>query len=331
MTVICEKASKCRDNPRTIHMIVKALPDAQITPFYLTNGAKKAALIRGRVVSVGQPATTILQRHNYPPKIAKVQAEALALTACLASMLKFDGIFTLHAQGNSLLSTLFADMTSDGDLRGYAAFDADAKGLDDFDVSMPANLRKLMGSGHVAFTVDQGATGGRYQGIVDLEGATLSDAATSWFANSEQLETIVVAASSQRGQYWKASAMMLQRISAEGGETNPAFELDLNDDPWYTAKTLMNSLRLEELVDSKLSSEALIYRLFNSMEPHVAPVREVRDKCRCNPQRVENMLGQLDPSDIVELADANGQIEIICEFCKTKRYFFTDKTGAIAL
>ena len=39
----------------------------------------------------------------------------------------------------------------------------------------------------------------------------------------------------------------------------------------------------DEMVDPRLSPEALIFRLFNSMEPHVAPAREVRDKCRCSP------------------------------------------------
>ena len=172
-------------------MTVTPLSDAQITPFYLTSGAENVALIRGRIASVGQPATTILQRHAYPPAIAKMQAEALALTACLASTLKFHGIFTLQAKGDAQVRTLFADMTSDGDLRGYAAFNEDAKSSDDAIANLPSNVPELMGSGHIAFTVDEGATGGRYQGIVDLKGATLSDAATAWFANSEQLDTLV--------------------------------------------------------------------------------------------------------------------------------------------
>jgi molecular chaperone Hsp33 len=65
------------------------------------------------------------------------------------------------------------------------------------------------------------------------------------------------------------------------------------------------------------------------MEPHVAPAREVRDKCRCSPQRVENMLGQLDPADIRDLANAAGYVEIICEFCKTERQFHTDEIGTV--
>ena len=304
--------------------------ESQIIPFYLTNGAENVALIRGRVASVGQPATTILQRHAYPFAIAKMQAEALALTACLASTLKFDGIFTLQAKGDALVRTLFADMTSNGDLRGYAAFDPDNRLSSDDEPSKPSNVKRLIGSGHIAFTIDEGVTGGRYQGIVDLEGATLSDAATAWFANSEQLDTLVVAASNRQGHQWQASAMMLQRIATEGGEKNSVVDLGIRNDAWHTAKTLMKSVRFDELVDPKLSSESLIFRLFNSMKPHIAPAQKVRDKCRCSPQRVESMLEKLDPKDIVELADPTRHVEIICEFCKIKRYFHIDKIKSFA-
>ena len=310
-------------------MTVTPFSESQIIPFYLTSGAENVALIRGRAASIGQPATTIIQRHAYPLPIAKMQAEALALTACLASTLKFNGIFTLQARGDALVKTLFADMTSDGDLRGYVAFDADKLCSSNQDPSKPSNVQQLIGSGHIAFTVDEGATGGRYQGIVDLKGATLSDAATAWFANSEQLDTLVVAASNQQGQQWQASAMMLQRIAAEGGENNSASDIGISNDAWHTAKTLMESVRFDELVDPKLSSESLIFRLFNSMEPHVAPAREVRDKCRCSPQRVESMLEKLDSEDIAELADKTRHIEIVCEFCKTKRLFHIDKIRSI--
>ena len=79
------------------------------------------------------------------------------------------------------------------------------------------------------------------------------------------------------------------------------------------------------MVDPRLGPEALIFRLFNSMEPHVAPARVVRDKCRCSPRRVENMLVQLDPEDIQDLANAAGYVEITCEFCKIARKFHIDE------
>ena len=301
-------------------------PAAQIVPFYLASGAENVALIRGRVASIGSVVTDILDRHKYPLAVASLQAEALALAACLASTLKFDGVFTLQAKGDGYIKTLFADMTSDGHLRGYSAFDADADApvADDLVTSTLADVPALLGSGYIAFTVDEEKTGGRYQGIVDLEGATLSDAATRWFTNSEQLDTAVMAAAHCIDGVWQARAIMLQRIAAEGGDASSQADREQSDDAWHTARTLMESLRRDELVDPLLSADALIFRLFNSMEPHVAPSRDVIDQCRCSPQRVQTMLAQLDRAEIADLADDEDKIEIICEFCKTTRHFYID-------
>ena len=71
------------------------------------------------MASVGRPANSILERHEYPQLVATLQAEALALAACLSSTLKFDGVFTLQAKGDGLVRTLFADITEAGHLRGF--------------------------------------------------------------------------------------------------------------------------------------------------------------------------------------------------------------------
>lgn len=300
--------------------------DAQILPFFLDCGNGDVAMIRGRIASVGHAAQTILARHDYPHAIACLQGEALALAACLASTMKFDGVFTLQAKGDGFVKTLFADMTADGDLRGYTAFDAQEPSpiADDVARTMPADVPQLMGSGYMAFTVDGGATAGRYQGIVELDGAGLSDAATAWFVNSEQLDTKVLCAAGTVNGTWQASAMMLQRVAAEGGNIASTADRAASDDAWHTARTLMESVRRDEILDPDLAPADLIFRLFHSMEPHVAPAREVRDKCRCSVAKVESMLGQLEPAERDDLADADGYLAVTCEFCKTSHKFHKD-------
>ena len=56
----------------------------------------------------------------------------------------------------------------------------------------------LLGTGYLAFTVDQGEHTERYQGIVELTGATLADCAHHYFRQSEQIQAgIKVAAGAQ--------------------------------------------------------------------------------------------------------------------------------------
>ena len=299
---------------------------SQILPFYLADGSSDVALIRGRMASVGTAASTIIERHNYPDLVGRLQAEALALAACLSSTLKFDGVFTLQAKGDGLVRTLFADITQAGNLRGYCALDEDQSQLAAMQLAQPnddaVHIVPLMGSGYIAFTVDDEATGGRYQGIVELDGPHLSDAAMRWFENSEQTDTMLLCSADKGSSGWQASALMLQRIAAEGGDAvSTAGAKAASDDAWHTAQTLLSSVSRAELLDPALTSEEVIYRLFNSMAPHVTPARVVTDQCRCDEQKIESMLTQLSVDDVNDLADAKGFLHLTCEFCKTERIF----------
>jgi molecular chaperone Hsp33 len=307
--------------------------DAQILPFYLADGSNDVALIRGRMASVGRAASTILARHAYPEIVAILQAEALALAACLASTLKFDGVFTLQAKGDGPVRTLLADITEKGALRGYAAFDDNRAALQaatlSHDPTGPVRLGQIMGDGYIAFTVDDGGTNGRYQGIVELDNQYLSDAAMRWYENSEQLNTVVVCAAARAPDGWQAVALMLQRIAAEGGKRGAMTWSDAaaqakSDDAWNTAKTLLASVTRDELLDPALSPENIIFRLFNTLAPHSAPARPVADQCRCNVEKVEAMLQQLGADEVEDLADEDGNLTITCEFCKTKRAYHRD-------
>ena len=304
--------------------------DAQILPFYLANGSDNDALIRGRMASVGRAASSILARHAYPKIVAILQAEALALAACLSSTLKFDGVFTLQAKGDGLVRTLFADITQMGALRGYAALDQDRVALQAaamaHDPMGPVRLGNIMGDGYIAFTVDDGSSNGRYQGIVELDDQHLSDAAMRWYENSEQLNTVLVCAADEGPDGWQAVSLMLQRIAVEGGKGDAMEWSDMaikakSDDAWHTAKVLMGSVTRDELLDPALSPENMVFRLFNTMAPHIAPARPVSDQCRCNVEKIELVLQQLSPDEVEDLADEDGNLTITCEFCKTERTY----------
>ena len=56
--------------------------------------------------------------------------------------------------------------------------------------SLPPDGR-LLGEGHLAMTIDRGADTERYQGVVPLEGESLTEAAHTYFRQSEQLPTFI--------------------------------------------------------------------------------------------------------------------------------------------
>ena len=296
-----------------------------VVPFYLTGEItdQSAPLIRGRLARLFSPAELILSRHAYPDIVSAVCAEMMGLAACLSTTLKFEGVFTVQAKGDGAVKTLFADVTSDGHIRSYAAFDEQHVGQ--LSSSGPAILPRLMGSGHVAFTVDQaaanGVSGHRYQGIVELEGPHLGDCAVAWFRNSEQLATHVITVAQKTGSGWQSAAFFLQQIADEGGQGKVQLSAASLEDEWHTAMVLMSSVQKTELLDINLRPDELLFRLFHAHGLHIQPFRPISDHCRCSAEKIESMLQSLSPQQRKEMSDETGHLVVSCEFCKTTRSY----------
>src|SRR3546814_1413659 len=67
----------------------------QVQPFLIESSG-----IRGRLLRLEGVCDRILARHDYPAPVARLLAEMLALCGGLASLIKYDGIFTLQARGD---------------------------------------------------------------------------------------------------------------------------------------------------------------------------------------------------------------------------------------
>lgn len=288
-----------------------------ILPFVIDAGAGRKAAIRGRMVRLDGVVDSILDRHQYPPAIAELAAEAMVLASCLSSTMDFDGIFTLQAKGDGAIKTLLADVTSAGAVRGYAAFDDEkGKALEAATLGCPAPMMDLMGVGHLAFTVDQGKKG-RYQGIVPIEAREIKDVALRYFRDSEQIDTALFLAANMEDNNWQASGLLLQRIPATGGTHDEVLPMsDEEADIWHTACAFMATLGRDELLANDIEPDILVHRLFHELGVSMLPWRVLRDECRCSPDRVEQVLASLSPEERLEFADDNHQLTISCEFCK---------------
>ncbi len=265
---------------------------------------------RGRLVRLGGALDQALAAHNYPTPVADLLAETMVLAATLSSLLKYDGIFTLQAQGDGPIRLLMADLTSDGEIRACAQFDADrvAAQIAGSGDSVP----HFMGAGHLAFTVDQGPDTERYQGITELTGATMSDCAHTYFRQSEQMETAVVLIARTADKTARAGALMIQRLPTSS---------DQDEDAWRRAVALMSRVKEAELLNPDLTPGELLYRLFHEDGVRLFEPRPLNHACRCSRERVVRTLASFPRAEIESLAD-DGEISMTCEFCGTRYGFF---------
>ncbi|SFR83939.1 Hsp33 family molecular chaperone HslO [Sphingomonas jatrophae] len=267
--------------------------------------------VRGRAVRLSSVLDQILAHHDYPPALERVLAEALTVTALLGSTLKDEaGQLTLQAQTeNGAVDLLVCDYRA-GVMRGYVRHDPERLG------SLPADpiLADLFGTGYLAITFDLATTGERYQGIVPLEGASLAEAVESYFAQSEQLPSLVrVGLAGARGAH-VAGGLLVQHLP-EGEEGRERLHTRLDHPEWEAAAALAQTVRGGELSDPALPLDGLIWRLFNEQEVRVLPAVPLSHRCRCDPEHFAQVLARFPEEERAEMADEAGDILVDCEFC----------------
>lgn len=292
-----------RDRPPVPDLVV---PQG-VQPFHL-----EGRPVRGRLIRLGVLADALLSRHDSPAAITRLVGQALALTAGLASALKYRGSFSVHAKGDGAVSMLVADCTDDGQLRGHAGLRREAlEELLALEPDPPAGA--LLGSGYIAFTADQGPEMDRYQGIVALEGGTLAEMTHHYFATSEQLRAEIRLACARTPAGWRAAALILERVASDGG-IQDAPDVDA-DDAWATAIALAATLTEAELLDDALDGAHLLHLLFSTEGLVLDRARALSYGCRCSRAKLAAVLGGFTDTDLDDMADAAGDITMTCEFC----------------
>jgi molecular chaperone Hsp33 len=292
---------------------------------------------RGRVVRLGAALDTILSRHDYPLPVARLLGEAVVLSALIGSSLKFEGRFILQTQTDGPVNLIVVDFDAPDGMRGYARFDRDA--LVKAAEAGKTSPAELLGNGHLAMTIDQGAHTERYQGIVPLQGNSLEEVAHTYFMQSEQIPTqvrLAVAQMTTKGDHrsrWRAGGMLIQHLPAHGGAmADLPGNGDFNDpdmadpdfveaDGWAEAKAMLGTVGDLELADPDLSPERLLFRLYHETGVRVFPPQELEERCTCSAERIEDMLANsFSPEERQDMA-VDGEIEVVCEFCSTAYRF----------
>ncbi len=271
-------------------------------------------IFRGRIVRLDNVMREVFGRAQYPDNVAAAVAETAALGALIASLMKFDGIFTLQLQGNGPISVLVADVTSAGKIRATAKYDA--KAIENAQV-----LRKTEGqieptphwleNGNLIFTIDQGKNTELYQGVVDLQGKNLEECALRYFKNSEQIDTYLHLYLQKKGDVWQSAGILIQKMPQKGGNEIVADDDSLKE-LWKENKILLDSLKSEEIFN--LDLQEVLFRLFHEHQVRVNKEQKYTFGCRCNREKLQQTLSSMKPEDIADMVE-NGKITATCNFC----------------
>ncbi len=272
--------------------------------------------VRGFWIRLDEPWRELRRHQHYAPSVETLLGEAVSASVLLAATLKFQGTLTLQLTGDGLVSLLVAQCTHDFSIRAVAR-------APEIVVGEPG-FRQLVGEGRLSVTVEADERSARYQGIVALEGRTLAECIENYFATSEQLPTrIALAADGER-----SAGLLLQHLpqSAKAGESAGA----LAHEAWERLSA--RAAALEPPLLRLGSAEQVLHRVCGEYDCRLFAGAPVSFVCRCDADRVRNVLRSLGVDELRSIIDEQGAVCVTCEFCgRPYRFDAIDVEGLFAL
>ena len=267
------------------------------------------APIRGQWVRLEASLASLLATQPYPAVLQTVLAEMLAAVSLMADGIKSRGAVALQARGTGPVTTVLAECRERHLIRGIARWSDDTGPL-----PSTADLGALLGNGQLVVTLlpdrDQQPDAPNYQGIVNLGAGDLAASLEQYFVNSEQLPTRLLLAAADR----QVTGLLLQRLPAPAAAT--VLDLEEHEALWQEALLLAGTLQPAEL--ARWPVDELLRKLFGEHTLKLYPGRSLRFACTCSRERAERMLAALPKSEILDLLDERGVLDVTCEICGTR-------------
>jgi len=252
--------------------------------------------VRGELVGLNQTLKDIFARQSYPDAVNNLLGELLAAAALLSATVKIDGLLTLQVQSNGPLRILLAETSHDGKLRGIARMDEE----------QDIEGGQLLGTeGQLVITIDP-TQGRRYQGIVALEGGSLSKSLEGYFKQSEQLATRLWL----RCEGEVAAGFLLQELPALGEVQE---EMEVDEDAWTRLTCIADTVRDDELLH--LDNQELLHRLYHEETVRLFDDESLKFSCSCSKERLSTALDQMGYEQCQEIIDEQQKIRADCQFC----------------
>ena len=188
---------------------------------------------------------------------------------------------------------------------------------------------RLLGDGHLAMTIDRGLDTERYQGVVPLEGDSLTEAADTYFRQSEQLPTFIRLAVARhyrpgasgeqavdlaRGRACSCRSSPARAAAARPGRLPSPRRTGRAPGPW-PRRSRITSCSIPCCRPTGCSIGC-------STRSRCAPFAPFRSKAiaAARAARVEELLKRFSAEDLADMV-VDGEVWVTCEFCNSRYHF----------
>lgn len=256
------------------------------------------AAIRGDIVHLDSVYQTITEQRDYPPKVKQILGEALMSCVLLVGGIKFEGEVSLQFQGDERFPMMLIQCDHLLQIRGYAKVKEHLHDADYTQAFLQGTMVINLTPHHQTQT---------YQSVVPLTSESMSDNLMHYFAQSEQLPSKVWFAHHEKG----VAGILLQLMPGQDTIQREHF--------WEYAVHIGATITEAELLN--LDNATLLHRLYHETELRLYPERAVQFKCRCNAEKMQQIITVLGEVEVQALLKEKGKVDIRCEFCNLNYSF----------
>ena len=264
----------------------------QLARFWL-----ETAPARGVVTRLDRSLLLALHHHDYPAPVASLLRQLAGAALLLASNLKQRAQVILQAQGSGVVPLLCVEATDALTFRVYANV------REGVHIPEGADLVSLVapdGDGRFVLTIAP-AEGQTYQGIVGLQGGTVSSLLQEYLTNSQQTETRMWL----RDDGDALEALLLERLpDRTGHEATPA---------WNAVAAQAEAVFAVPFMP--FPYDQWLQFAFAGHDVKLHPAQAATFACACSVERVHNALKLVGEDELRPLMEELGKIETRCEFC----------------
>lgn len=268
--------------------------------------------IRGNYVKLSHTIEEATQHQALPQNLHAILGELMVASSLLASTLKLDGSLTLQIQTNGPLKLLIAECNGNLGMRGTVKWRGAIESLAPID---------LIKEGHFIITLIQKNAKTPYQGIVPMEGNSISELLENYMIRSEQIQT----------KLWIYSqndifhGLLIQKLpfNSSAEELNQDEMKNIWERIVESANQSFSELRTElevsEILQNVFSSETI--RLYDPTHLGFA--------CSCSKKSVENMLQLIGKEECNSIIEEQASITIHCDFCNKCYQYSEDEVDFV--
>lgn len=254
--------------------------------------------IRGNYVKLNHTIEEATQHQALPQNIHIALGELMVASSLLASTLKLDGSLTLQIQTNGPLKLLIAECNDNLGIRGTVKWKGPIESIAPID---------LIKEGHFIITLIQKNAKTPYQGIVPMEGNSISELLENYMLRSEQIQTKLWIHSQENIFH----GLLIQKLPFNSSAE--AFDHEAMTSAWEdivmsadkSFKAIHPALEASKILQTIFSSETI--RLYDPSYPNFA--------CSCSKKSVENMLRLIGKKECESIIEEQSSITIHCDFC----------------